>query len=68
MEKDEKKLPFKCPNPKCGTIFEQPLSWWFKKDQRFICTFCGGEFPLNAGNFPAATKKLLREHAKRRPT
>jgi len=58
----EKTLPLKCPNPQCGKVFPQPLSW-FKDNKRFVCTFCNREFTVEFEKVPGL-KALLDDRGK----
>jgi len=51
MSEAERKLPFKCPNPQCGTVFTQPLSW-FKNTKRITCFACNHEFTVDFEKLP----------------
>jgi len=51
MADEEKRVPFKCGNPKCGTVFWMPLSW-FKDIHQVHCFNCGQEFTVEAENIP----------------
>jgi hypothetical protein len=62
MTDAERKLPFKCPNPECGTILSQPISW-FKETKRMGCAKCGHEFIVDFEKMPELKQwlKLIRE-------
>ena len=51
MADEEKRIPFKCQNPKCGTLFRMPLSW-FKDTHHVYCFKCGQEFTVEAEKMP----------------
>jgi hypothetical protein len=55
-------LSFKCPNPECGTVFTQPLSW-FKDTKSMECPACHHEFVVDFEKLPElqAYAKLIRE-------
>jgi uncharacterized Zn-finger protein len=59
---EERKLPFKCPNPECGTIFSHPLSW-FKQTKRISCPTCLKDFTVDCEKMPELKQwlKLIRE-------
>jgi len=42
MATQEKTLSFKCPNPRCGSVYSQPLSW-LKNNKNFTCPWCNSE-------------------------
>jgi len=59
---EEQKLPFKCPNPECGTVITQLLSW-FKDTKSFTCSRCGHEFTVDFEKLPELKDwlKAIRE-------
>ena len=57
MSDREKKIPFKCPNPKCGTLFRMHLSW-FKDVHHVHCFNCGQEFTVEAEKIPELKVRL----------
>jgi hypothetical protein len=56
---EEKKIPFKCQNPKCGTVFRMPLGWF--KDLHHVHWFnCGQEFTVEAEKIPELKARLAQ--------
>jgi len=57
MDNDQEKVPFKCQNPKCRTVFRKPLSW-FKDTHHVHCFKCGQEFTVEAEKMPELKARL----------
>ena len=57
MADEEKRIPFKCQNPKCGTLFRMPLSW-FEDVHDVHCFNCGQEFTVEAEKIPELKARL----------
>lgn len=57
MAHEEKKVTFRCQNPKCGTVFWKPISW-FKDAHHVHCFKCGQEFAVDAEKIPELKARL----------